>query len=134
MKRRTAPMTRGRKPSETLRVYGPVERRRWVKSLPCIYCVRLSAIFALTGGESHQAHVETGGMGRKADYDRIVPLCASHHRRYDEHQFPFDNDETREWVKAHAPVIEAAWQARCRGEPEHISTIVQRVMENLTDE
>lgn len=126
-----SPMKRGqRKPSETLRVYGPPVRRAFVTALPCVYCVAISPIFALVGGKRHQAHVETGGMGRKADANKIVPLCASHHRRYDEHQFPFDSDETREWVKAQAPVIEALWQSQ-KDNPEHISTILARVVADL---
>lgn len=64
------PVNRERRKAETERAYGPPERRAWVKTLPCIVC-----------GEtpSDNAHIEGGGMGRKADADRIVPLCRRHH-------------------------------------------------------
>lgn len=60
-----------RKPSETLRIYGPPARRKFVKSLPCCTC----------GVEGHtdQAHVAPPGekgTGYKAGYLWIVPLCA----------------------------------------------------------
>lgn len=40
----------------------------FVKSLPCASCGR-------TGTYIDNAHIETGGMSRKADYDKIIPLC-----------------------------------------------------------
>jgi hypothetical protein len=127
---RRAGIGKTRKPSETLRAYGPPARRRFVTALPCVYCVAVSPMFALVGGKRHQAHVETGGTGRKADADKIVPLCASHHRRYDEHRFPFDMQEARDYVKSWAPKIEAAWQAKLTN-PEHIGTILTRVLTTL---
>lgn len=30
-------------------------------------------------GYSENAHIETGGVGRRADADQIVPLCSIHH-------------------------------------------------------
>lgn len=55
-----------RKPSEFARIYGSKARVEWVKRLPCVVC-----------GERpcDNAHIVTGGMGRKADADKIVPLC-----------------------------------------------------------
>lgn len=32
------------------------------------------------GEYNENAHIETGGMGRKADADKIVPACRRHHR------------------------------------------------------
>jgi hypothetical protein len=82
----------------------------WVKSQPCVYCFALSPVFA-SFFTSHNAHTQTGGAGRKADYTTIVPLCAVHHSRFDLHQFPFDNEEQREAIRACAPKIEARWQS-----------------------
>jgi hypothetical protein len=102
-----------RKPSETLRIYGPPERRAWVKSLACTYCFAVHPLIGLaTAGSSHNAHTVTGGTGRKADYTTIVPLCASHHKRYDEHQAPFDSELVRDAMKASAALVEQEWQQR----------------------
>lgn len=53
-----------------LRAYGSVERVRWIHERPCIVCGRKP---------SENAHVRSGGMGRKADAKWIVPLCFNHH-------------------------------------------------------
>ncbi len=108
-----APIDRRRKVrtrSDFARIYGSRARVAWVKHQPCIVCVALSPLFGRTDGSSHNAHTETGGMGYKADYDTIVPLCASHHRRYDEHQSPLDTDDARRAIKAAASATETAWQ------------------------
>ena len=65
-----------RKASEWARAYGSKERVAWVARQPCAicgYCV------------CENAHTTTGGMGRKADADHIVPLCADHHRELHQH-------------------------------------------------
>lgn len=75
--RRSGPIKkRKRKASEWSRIYGSKARVEWVKSLPC--SVRLCAV--LTAAPSENAHIETGGMGRKANADTIIPLCRGHHR------------------------------------------------------
>lgn len=53
------------------RAYGSKQRVEWVKSQPCVACWKTPC---------ENAHIVTGGMGRKADYDQIVPLCRYHHR------------------------------------------------------
>lgn len=115
---RKARMARGpiarkpRKASEFRRVYGSRARVRWVKSLPCVACLAVSPIFgAISAGQSQNAHTVTGGMGRKAGSETIVPLCASHHRCYDQHQPPFDTPAARQAVIDAAAVVETAWQA-----------------------
>ena len=52
------------------RIYGSRKRVAWVQSQPCIACNRTP---------SENAHIRSGGMGRKADYRDIVPLCRSCH-------------------------------------------------------
>jgi hypothetical protein len=101
-----------RQAKDVPRKYGPVARRRWVKSLPCIYCVTVLPILAQAiEWRCENAHVETAGKGYKADYTKIVPLCHTHHTRYDRHLPPFDHESVRQAIKDCAPRIEAAWQA-----------------------
>ena len=56
---------------EWLRAYGSEERVEWIKAQPC--AIGFAA-------PSENAHVRTGGMGRKADAKWIVPLCRRCHR------------------------------------------------------
>lgn len=66
------PINRERKKAERLRAYGPPERRRAVRAMECAVpgCRRLS----------ENAHLTTGGTGRKADASTVANLCAKHHR------------------------------------------------------
>lgn len=57
--------------AEFARIYGSEARIEFVKALPCIACGK---------GPCENAHIRSGGMGRKADYRDIVPLCESCHR------------------------------------------------------
>lgn len=75
MKPRTQRIARAKPPNrrnrkrhtrEWIRAYGSPERCEFVKGLPCVVCGFVP---------SENAHIETGGMGRKADADKIVPLC-----------------------------------------------------------
>lgn len=58
-----------RKAREFKRAYGSKARVAWVKSLPCVACGVV--------GYSENAHVTSGGVGRKADASQIVPLCGA---------------------------------------------------------
>ena len=85
-----------RKPSETLRIYGPLARRKWMKLQPCSACGVV--------GYSEGAHVlGNGGMSRKADYDTQAPLCGYRmlstssetigcHKLYDDYRWIFDEE------------------------------------------
>lgn len=64
-----------RKRREFARAYGSKERVAFVKSLPCV----VYALYSPCAGEIHNHHITTGGRGRKADADQIVPLCTKHH-------------------------------------------------------
>lgn len=61
---------------EFQRVYGSKRRVAYIKELPCVAC---------GGGPCENAHIKSGGMGRKADYREIIPLCQSCHRLQHQH-------------------------------------------------
>lgn len=63
-------MARSKKDFE--RIYGGKERVAWIASKPCVVCGVTARV--------ENAHVKSGGMGRKAGYQYIVPLCWEHHR------------------------------------------------------
>jgi len=69
-KRGLRPVNPQRRQLERARAYGPTARRAWMKEQPCLVC-------HATPSDGH--HVEGGGMGRKADASKQVPLCRIHH-------------------------------------------------------
>lgn len=60
-----------RRKSEFARCYHSKSRVGFVRGLPCVVCRFVP---------SENAHILSGGVSRKADYDKIVPLCEKHHR------------------------------------------------------
>ena len=80
IKRRSAPhrttairtQNRKRKASEFARCYHSRERVAWVKGLSC-------SVLGCKRGPIENAHSESEGMGYKASYTRILPLCRYHH-------------------------------------------------------
>lgn len=54
------------------RAYGSVERVEWTQRQPCVRC---------GNSPCEVAHTHTGGMGRKADQNRTIPLCPPCHRQ-----------------------------------------------------
>lgn len=56
--------------AEWRRAYGSPERVKWITTVPCLMCGSLP---------SQNAHLESGGMGRKADAESIIPLCERCH-------------------------------------------------------
>lgn len=58
---------------EWLRAYGNLERVLWVKAQPCVVDDASCALAI------HNVHVVGDGAGRKADADKIVPMCGAHH-------------------------------------------------------
>lgn len=69
-KARPKPRNPARKKREWTRAYGSPERVAWVRAMPCTVC---------RDTPSENAHTASGGTGRKADADTIVPLCARCH-------------------------------------------------------
>jgi hypothetical protein len=101
--------------AERTRIYGPPGRVEWMQRQPCLVCGRTPSV---------NAHTVTGGTGRKADADTIVPLCDPHHRAYDEHRAPFNAESRRNMAKDAAFYVERAWQLHCAGAlpaPVHLS-------------
>src|SRR5688500_2875319 len=86
--KRVKPVNRKRRQAEFARCYHSKERVTWVKALPCGWC-RLRGLVRVSV-PSDNAHVVTDGMGRKANYDAIAPLCRRHHQQYDGRLPPFD--------------------------------------------
>lgn len=68
------PKKRNRSAAEFKRVYGSEERVRWVTSLGC----GVPTCFLPERVEN--AHVVSGGKGRKSDARFIAPLCRFHHQ------------------------------------------------------
>lgn len=67
---------RERSERQFARKYGSIQRVEFVKSLACF------------AGSCHvrpseNAHIENGGTGRKANADKIIPLCHAHHVEFD---------------------------------------------------
>jgi hypothetical protein len=130
------PIDRRRKPrtrSEFARIYGSKKRVAWVKSLPC--AVRDSSpISALVCDDRIQNHhITTGGMGRKANADQIIPLCAFHHMILHDMGATEFAARYRVDLKAVAARTEAAWQ-RHQSAPEHIGSIVPRALAEWEEE
>ena len=111
---------------EWQRVYHSPERVAFVKSLRCCVpnCYRRDI-------ENH--HIETGGKGRKAGYDRIVPMCRTHHRewhgpncgrltfveRYSTPARPLDIEREAEWTEHAWQACGEEWSAQEYGDPHH---------------
>jgi RNase P subunit RPR2 len=76
LKRKTAikksgkPKAKPRSKIDFMRIYGSKTRVEFVKKLPCTAC---------NSGPCENAHIKSGGMGRKADYTDIIPLCKKCH-------------------------------------------------------
>lgn len=100
-------VNRKRKAAEWKRAYGSKERVEWVHRQDCI----LRSVDSLCQLPSEAAHVGNGGMGRKTDAYRIVPLCTDHHREL--HQ---SGRRTFEWrygisLADYALRTDARWQS-----------------------
>ena len=88
--------------SEQYRIYGSPERQEFVRSLGCLIC----------GQPPELAHTKSGGMGRKADADTIVPLCHAHHSELHQHGAKTFEAHWGLDLNASAAWIEAKWQEK----------------------
>ena len=96
--------------AEFERVYGPPGRREFVEGLPCI----VNSVICTA--PSHNHHTKNGGMGRKADFDAIVPLCFDHHQEI--HTTGAETFAQRYWLnlRESARLTESLWQDHTNGE------------------
>jgi hypothetical protein len=75
-KRPVAKRNPSRRKKEFARAYHSAERVHFVQSLPCVACAELYAPEPCPPAPKiDNAHIETDGVGRKAHYTKIVPLC-----------------------------------------------------------
>ena len=122
--RKTRPkrVNKQRKAKNWTRSYHSEERVEWVKRQPCAKCGVV--------GYSQNAHTEGGGMGRKAGYDTIVPLCGPRprrfgvdpslyegcHAKFDRREFgPVALTDLRRFAKS----LDFAWQSYCTTQSPH---------------
>lgn len=111
---RVKPRNAKRRQSEFGRAYGSKARVAFVASLACVCCGKV--------GHSENAHIETGGAGRKADYTKIIPLCSQRsdygsygcHRRL--HNLGIKTFEHRHGLDLHAEaaLLNERWLAHSR--------------------
>ena len=87
---------KSRTAGEFARIYGSKARVRWVKAQPCVSCGE---------GPCQNAHTKNGGMGRKADYDTIVPLCFPCHDEFHHGILR----ASKEWWAEQARLTEIRW-------------------------
>lgn len=100
-----------RKVSEQRRIYGPPARVTFVTRLPCAACGYAGDL------PRHNAHGETGGTSRKADYLTILPLCAHcHAKQHGVNGGWLAIGMTAESRRRAAANTQAAWEAS-RGDP-----------------
>lgn len=66
--KRSAIKKKPRPAKDTDRIYGPPEFREYLHASPCMLC-------GIQGDMIQQAHIETGGMGRKSGWEKTGPLC-----------------------------------------------------------
>lgn len=122
-KKRSAAETRDKFADE----YGSKDRHEWISLHGCLACGR---------APSENAHTWNRGKSRKGPPESIVPLCHHHHIE-DLHQHGVKTFEAKHWrmlggrtLVEWAGSIDRAWQRF--NNPEKLSSIVPRVMDDLT--
>lgn len=70
---RPNPVNKKRRTSEFARCYYSKAYVTHIQSMPCFACGKT--------GETDCAHGETGGMGHKAGYETLLPLCRRCHTK-----------------------------------------------------
>lgn len=106
-KSRLNPVNRKRREREFERAYGGSVRSKWVKTLRCIVTLR----YGTEDDPIDNVHIETGGVSRKADADKVVPMLRSKHREL--HKIGQETFARKyPWVdlEAEAAEVERRWQ------------------------
>jgi hypothetical protein len=104
----SAKRRRQKKVNEWARAYGSRERVLFVKTLPC-------RVRVCRERPSENAHSKTGGTGRKADADTILPLCRAHHRELHRCGVKTFSERHLLDLAACAEWTEDAWRRYCVG-------------------
>lgn len=102
---RIKPVNAKRKAKNWERAYRSPAFVRWISRLPCWAC-------NYAGPSPRQAaHTTTGGMGRKADANTVIPLCGVCHARQHTQGWAAIamTDESRQRAAAD---IQRLWEAR----------------------
>lgn len=94
---------RQRKAETFTRAYGGAERVAWITRQPSVVSGE---------GPCVNAHVKTGGAGRKADARWVVPLTDAEHREL--HQIGQKSFEAKHAIDLafQAAIIDARWEVR----------------------
>lgn len=102
-----------RKRQNFQRAYGGKARVEFVQGLDCIACV--AGGYGVVVRPSQNAHIETGGMGRKSAAGKIVPLCRFHHAVLHRDGRGILEQYFRLNLTSEAAKVEAAWQSHTEG-------------------
>lgn len=78
-RKRLNPVNRERRAAEFARCYHSKERVEWVKGWACVSCGKPGP-----SDNAHVLHDGTRGMGRKAGFACIAPLCRNCHEDFDQ--------------------------------------------------
>jgi hypothetical protein len=99
-RKRIAP--KNRSAIEFQRIYGSKRRVEFVKRMGCCVCGKTPC---------ENAHIKSGGMGRKADYREIIPLCsACHHKQHSQGWKALGMDQ--QLLQGLAYMTQVAWATR----------------------
>lgn len=105
-------INRKRRAKEFARAYGSAARVAWFKGQRCVVW-HYGEMLAEHLGEIECAHVVGGGAGRKADADKVVPMCHAHHAAL--HMVgvgPFERNYHLNLLEL-AAQYDAAWRSHC---------------------
>jgi len=117
------PVNPQRRRKESLRAYGPKERRAWIAKQDCVVCGRVPD----SEHPNQNAHIKPdpmnltqylpSGTSRKEDARWVVPLCPKCHRELDEHpegQAGFEREYYTD-LNLEAVLINLAWLRKENG-------------------
>lgn len=103
-RKRVNPVNPERREREWARAYGSLERVYYVST--ALGCVVPDCH---DSGPMENAHVETGGTGRRADADRVVPMCERHHAEHHRGRLTFAEKYGLD-LDVSARLTETQWQ------------------------